>query len=125
MWWDLVSVPQADARAQRKAILSLCRYASLCSRFLPLVRDAAEWRRLYGQGGGGQTDGDQGGDGDGDGVGKYKYDGFDGPPLGTLETYRSRGWCRLELVAALCPKQFRSGAWRPGPISLRYRYLSI
>ena len=29
-------------------------------------------------------------------------------PQGTLETYCGRGWCRLEVVAALCPKRFKS-----------------
>lgn len=48
-----------------------------------------------------------------------------GPPrpvMGTLASYLSRGWCRLETVAALCPKRFEgSGTWRPGPLNLRFR----
>ena len=41
---------------------------------------------------------------------------------GTLSRYLERGWCRLEAVAALCPKRFDgSGAWRPGPLNLRFR----
>jgi hypothetical protein len=142
VWWDFVSVPQADKRAQREAILSLCSYASLCSRFIPLIRDATEWRRMYGwsslvddrkervlRDG---DDGKGGGDDEGKKEGTARAaalsqplrndDDDDGLPLGTLEIYRERGWCRLELVAALCPKRFRSGAWRPGPINLRYRY---
>ena len=53
-------------------------------------------------------------------------------PAGDLAVYNNRGWCRLELVAALCPKKFHGGSkflpsdrqrnWRPGPIGLRYRF---
>ena len=43
-------------------------------------------------------------------------------PQGTLKIYLTRGWCRLEVVAALCPKKYASGKWRPGPIGLRFRY---
>ena len=44
-------------------------------------------------------------------------------PQGTLAAYLKRGWCRLELVAALCPKRLgASRAWRPGPLNLRFRY---
>ena len=45
-----------------------------------------------------------------------------GPIRGTLDTYKSRGWCRLEVFSALCPKRFRDGSWRPGPLGLRYYY---
>ena len=44
-------------------------------------------------------------------------------PRGTLLTYLSRGWCRLELLAACCPKRFYSSRkYRPGPLGLRFRY---
>ena len=36
-------------------------------------------------------------------------------PFGCLDAYLKRGWCRLEVVAALCPKRLgASRAWRPG-----------
>ena len=42
---------------------------------------------------------------------------------GTLDRYRKRGWCRVETVAAFCPKRFEgSGEWRPPPLGLRYRF---
>ena len=43
-------------------------------------------------------------------------------PAGTLQTYAKRGWCRLEILAALAPKKFWRGEWRPGPRNLRFRY---
>ena len=43
-------------------------------------------------------------------------------PTGDLDAYASRGWCRLEVIAALCPKRTLSGQWRPGPIGIRYRF---
>ncbi|KAH8066519.1 hypothetical protein JL722_966 [Aureococcus anophagefferens] len=100
IWWDLVSVPQARAnrREQLNAIHSLCYYAQLCSRFIPLVRDERAWLALE----------------------SLKNPVF--PTAGTLETYAARGWCRLEILAALAPKKFSTGAWRPGPRSLRFRY---
>ena len=72
------------------------------SRFIPLVRDEKQWRdsfeiepsRMF----------------------------LGGPVRGTLATYQSRGWCRLEVFCALCPKRFRDGSWRPGPIGLRFYY---
>ena len=102
IWWDLVSVPQARAnrREQLNAIHSLCYYAQLCSRFIPLVRDERAWLELYGE--------------------SLKNPVF--PTAGTLETYAARGWCRLEILAALAPKKFSTGAWRPGPRSVRFRY---
>ena len=39
---------------------------------------------------------------------------------GDLETYKTRGWCRLEVLSALTPKKFSDGSWRPGPIGERY-----
>ena len=42
---------------------------------------------------------------------------------GTLDRYRKRGWCRVETVAAFCPKRFEgSGEWRPPPLGLRYHF---
>ena len=45
-----------------------------------------------------------------------------GYPRGDLMVYKTRGWCRLELLAALVPKKFHEGGWRPGPISLTMRF---
>ena len=101
VWWDLISIPQRQRRAQLRAIASLPNYASLCSRFIPLVRDGDVWRTIY--------------------------EGDLNPmlPQGTLAAYLKRGWCRLELVAALCPKRLgASRAWRPGPLNLRFRLTS-
>ena len=78
-----------------KAIGSLCAFTHLITRFIPLVRDADAWRKLYGE--------------------ELEY------PSGTLKTYCSRGWCRLELLAALAPKQFHNSTWRQGSINLRFR----
>ena len=65
----------------------------------PQVRDPKAWVQMYG------------------------LSESDNLPSGTLDVYLSRGWCRLEIVAALCPKRFEgSGSWRPGPINMRYRY---
>ena len=47
IWFDFFSVPQENRRNQKLAIASLCVYAGLCSRFIPLVRDATEWKHLY------------------------------------------------------------------------------
>ena len=92
-------MPQHNRENQKKAIASLCHYATLCSRFLPLVRNEQEWLSRYG-----------------------KVDDCT-LPQGTLETYLQRGWCRLEIIAALCPKRFKSsGKFRPGPLNLRFRY---
>ena len=43
-------------------------------------------------------------------------------PTGTLKVYTKRGWCRLEILAALTPKKFWRGDWRPGPRNIRFRY---
>jgi hypothetical protein len=43
-------------------------------------------------------------------------------PAGTLQAYCRRGWCRLEVLAALTPKQFWRGEWRPGPRNIRFRF---
>ena len=83
IWWDLICVPQHNRELQKKAIASLAYYATLCSRFIPLVRDERDWQRLY------------------DEVLAF--------PSGTLATYCTRGWCRLELLAALAPKKYPTG----------------
>ena len=39
------------------------------------------------------------------------------------QVYLSRGWCRLEIIAALCPKRFKSsGLFRPGPLNIKFRF---
>ena len=43
-------------------------------------------------------------------------------PSGSLQVYCKRGWCRLEVLAALTPKKFWRGDWRPGPRNIRFRY---
>ena len=97
LWWDYVSIPQNNRSNQLKAIASLPNYASLCSRFVPLVRDGEAWVSMYG-------------------------DGTNTLPVGTLEAYLKRGWCRLEMIAALCPKRLgTSRSWRPGPLNMRFR----
>ena len=97
LWWDYVSIPQSNRSNQLKAIASLPNYCSLCSRFVPLVRDGEAWVSMYG-------------------------DGTNTLPVGTLEAYLKRGWCRLEMCAALCPKRLgTSRSWRPGPLNMRFR----
>jgi hypothetical protein len=99
VWWDLISIPQRQRKLQLRAIASLPNYASLCSRFIPLVRDGDAWKLIH------------------------EGDLANTLPIGTLEAYLKRGWCRLELVAALCPKRLgASREWRPGPLNLRFRY---
>ena len=99
IWWDFISIPQKKRSLQLKAIASLPYYCSLCTRFIPLVRDAAIWSRLY------------------------PRDTNLNLPVGTLESYLKRGWCRLEVVCALCPKRLGSSkTWKPGPLNLRFRY---
>lgn len=100
VWWDLISIPQRNCGKQKAAIHSLCYYASLCSRFLPLVRDEVEWATLYKE--------------------NINVDGR--ATAGTLTAYAARGWCRLEIVSGLAPKRFSSGSWRPGPRNVRYFY---
>ena len=72
------------------------RSTYLITRFIPLLRDVDMWQRLY-----------------------HKVLDY---PSGTLATYCGRGWCRLELLAALAPKKYPSGAWRSGSVNLRFRY---
>ena len=91
----------AHSALSAPAVASLCNYANLCSRVIPLVRDKAAWLALYGK----------------------EAPGSDTLPTGCTHIYMSRGWCRLEIVAALCPKRFSgSGGFRPGPVNLRIRY---
>ncbi|KAJ1449799.1 hypothetical protein M885DRAFT_622252 [Pelagophyceae sp. CCMP2097] len=99
IWIDISSVPQLDAKLQRRALQSLAYYSQLCSRFLPLVRDADAWRQLYGED-------------------LSAHQSRRGTPEGFFE----RGWCRVELMAGLAPKRLPSGAWQPGPRNLRFRY---
>ena len=98
IWWDFISIPQKKRSLQLKAIASLPYYCSLCTRFIPLVRNAASWSVLFP-------------------LAESTL------PVGTLESYLERGWCRLELVCALCPKRLGSSkTWKPGPLNLRFRY---
>ena len=113
IWLDYLSVPQNHRGDQVLAIASLCAYASLASRFIPLVRNSKEWERLYGE--------------------KIRSPGLSSASMsfhetsfhaddededededswsrqeklpGTLPRYLKRAWCRLELLAALCPKR--------------------
>merc|ERR1719198_48086 len=95
----MFSIPQKTKREQQKAISSLPHYAQLCTRILPLVRDVSRWEQLYNK------------------PASVLYTG--GPPRGDINTYYQRGWCRLELLCALCPKKFSDQSWRPGPLALR------
>ena len=81
-----------------KAIGSLCGFTHLSTRIIPLVRDEKMWLRLYDE--------------------ELEF------PSGTLMTYCTRGWCRLELLAALAPKRYPTGHWRQGSVNLRFRYHS-
>ena len=99
VWFDIYSIPQRNRVDQTKAISSLPRYTQLCTRILPLVRDARRWEELYNK------------------PASVLYD--NGPPRGDVNTYFDRGWCRLELLCALCPKKFSNNTWRPGPLALR------
>lgn len=103
IWFDIFSIPQADRKLQLRAIDSIQFYSSLISRFIPLVRDPDCWRLTHG-------------------CEPSRMAGPSTPVRGSLETYQSRGWCRLEVFCALCPKRFRDGSWRPGPVGLRYYY---
>ena len=99
VWFDIYSIPQKDKRGQKKAIASLPHYTQLCTRILPLVRDVGRWAQLYNK------------------SASVLYEG--GPTRGDINTYYQRGWCRLELLCALCPKKFSNNTWRPGPWALR------
>ena len=162
VWWDGISVPQRELGPQRRAVGSLCFYCQvrpkcpeqrrvflrseapppwqICTRFLPLVRDAEIWRKLYDK----------------------EEAAFDAAnpgmptcntlPAGDFAAYAARGWCRLEvrfqrpmlagvggggetqvysacirltfhavsqILAALCPKRTVQGQFRRGPINVR------
>ena len=71
----------------------------MCTRFIPLIRDAEAWRELHAE---------------------QKEDSS--LPQGTPGVYMQRGWCQLEIVAALCPKRYGSGKFRAGPTNLRFRF---
>ena len=98
IWFDIYSIPQKNKREQKKAISSLPHYTQLCTRILPLVRDGSRWAQLYNK------------------PASVLYEG--GPTRGDINTYYQRGWCRLELLCALCPKKFSNNTWRPGPCQL-------
>ena len=99
IWLDIISIPQNNRADQKKAISSLPHYTQLCTRILPLVRDARRWEQLYNK------------------PASVLFTG--GPPRGDINTYYQRGWCRLELLCALCPKKLSDNSWRPGPLALR------
>ena len=111
IWWDGISVPQVDKVQQARAVKSLCYYCQVCTRFMPLVREAEGWKQLHTKA-------------------ENQLDATAPPgsesaatlPSGELDAYASRGWCRLELIAAFCPKRTLSGRWRRGPIGMRFRY---
>ena len=124
-------MPQDNRRLQKLAISSLCVYASLASRFVPLVRNAEEWNRLYadkavisasvnpmnrGKSSGG-SDNVVVDDDDDDLLTQERIPG-------TLQRYIIRSWCRLELLAGLCPKRVSatSRQFREGPVNLRFRF---
>ena len=73
--------------------------AQLCTRFMPVVRDAEAWTRAF-----------------------ARVDQTPTLPAGEIARFASDGWHRLEILTALCPKRTLSRRWRRGPINLRYRY---
>ncbi len=89
VWWDLVCIPQRARAEQKKAIDSLCCYAQLCSRFIPLVRDVEEWKKKYDE--------------------DITHPAY--PTPGALETYAARGWCRLEILCGLGMCLARARGW--------------
>jgi len=111
IWIDVCSVPQTDKIAQRKAVSSLCYYCQLCTRFMPLVRNEAVWRQLHSA-----TEAEL------DAAAGKEGETCCTLPAGNLEAYAGRGWCRVEVLAALCPKKTLTGKWRSGPINIRYRF---
>ena len=82
----------------------------LCTRFVPLVRDAAAWTTLHAEE---EAELDRGNPG---------CSSCSTLPAGVLDAYAGRGWCRVEVMAALCPKRTLTGRWRRGPINVRYRF---
>ena len=81
----------------RAVLLCDFNYSPCRHRFVPLVRDATTWTAIYNE-------------------------PENTLPSGTLQVYCKRGWCRLEVLAALTPKKFWRGDWRPGPRNVRFRY---
>ena len=75
VWFDIFSIPQKNREDQKKAISSLPHYTQLCSRILPLVRDARLWYFLYD---------------------KNPSELGPGVVRGDINTYYQRGWCRPE-----------------------------
>ena len=108
------------------AIASLCAYASLASRFIPLVRNSKEWERLYGEKIRSSASSsaslavdettfhsdDEDEDSDEDTWSRQEK------LPGTLPRYLKRAWCRLELLVALCPK-------RSAAIGQNVRWISV
>ena len=66
---------------------------------MPIVRDAEAWAFAFG-----------------------RVDKPSSLPRGEIGSFAARGWHRLEILAALCPKRTLSKRWRHGPINMRYRY---
>ena len=93
-----------------QALASLCYYCQLATRFLPLVRDAPSWTRLW-------SDEEKALD-----AAHPELAASCTLPKGELGSYAASGWCRLEVLAALCPKRTLNGAWRQGPLNTRFRY---
>lgn len=100
IWFDIFSIPQKSRTLQARAVRSLPYYTQLCSRVVPLVRLATSWKQLYSE----------------------ECPLVGNLPRGDESTYWTRGWCRLEILAALCPKKFSDGTWRPGPVGSRVCY---
>ena len=75
IWFDVFSIPRKDRREQIRAISSLPHYTQLCTRILPLVRDALRWEELYN---------------------KQPSQLITGIARGDIHTYCQRGWCRPE-----------------------------
>ena len=82
IWFDIFSIPQKNRADQNKAISSLPHYTQLCTRILPLVRDAHRWEELYNK--------------------KPSELYRDGPARGDINTYYQRGWCQPETNVTLC-----------------------
>ena len=72
IWFDIFSIPQRNRDDQKKAISSLPHYTQLCTRILPLVRDARRWVELYN---------------------KKPSELIPGTVRGDINTYYERGWC--------------------------------
>ena len=77
IWFDIYSIPQGNRADQTKAINSLPNYTQLCSRIIPLVRDASKWKELYNK------------------EPSVLFNGS-GTVRGDINTYYDRGWRGLE-----------------------------